>query len=49
MTILPRIQWPLYVLLAIVLSGCAGTSGGDPVYDPQRCDRNGDESQRRAC
>jgi len=38
----------LCLLLALVLAGCAGTSGGS-VYDPTRCDRNGDESQRRAC
>jgi len=36
------------LLLALALSSCAGTSGSSP-YDPQRCDRNGDESQRRAC
>jgi hypothetical protein len=41
-------RWPLYLLLAIALGGCAGTSGGER-YDPLRCDRNGDESQRRSC
>jgi hypothetical protein len=43
------LRWPLPVLLAIALSGCAGTSGGGAGYDPLRCDRSGDESQRRAC
>jgi len=41
-----------FLLIAVVLSGCAnprGTSGGTAGYDPMRCDRNGDESQRRAC
>jgi hypothetical protein len=41
--------WCLCLLIALVLSGCAGTSGGSAGYDPQACDRNGDESQRRAC
>ena len=41
-------RWPLCLLLALALSGCAGTSGG-VAYDPFRCDRNGDESQRRSC
>jgi|KBSMisStaDraftv2_1062788.scaffolds.fasta_scaffold38432_2 hypothetical protein len=40
-------RWPLYFLLAITLSACAGTSG--VAYDPYRCDRNGDENQRRSC
>jgi hypothetical protein len=34
----------------LLLSACAGGPGGTPVpYDPNRCDRSGDESQRRAC
>jgi hypothetical protein len=39
----------LSLLLAVLLlSACAG--GGSYVpYDPNRCDRNGDEHQRRAC
>jgi hypothetical protein len=41
-------QWRLCLLLAIALAGCAGSSGG-VKYDPFRCDRNGDDSQRRAC
>ena len=36
------------LLMALVVGGCAGTSGG-AHYDPFRCDRNGDESQRRSC
>jgi hypothetical protein len=42
----------LLCLLAAVLllSACAGGPGGASVpYDPNRCDRSGDESQRRAC
>jgi len=39
----------LCLVLALVLGACAGTSGGAITYDPNRCDRNGDESQRRAC
>jgi len=39
----------LYLMLALVLGACAGTSGGGITYDPNRCDRSGDESQRRAC
>jgi len=39
----------LCLLIALVLGACAGTSGGSIKYDPNRCDRNGDESQRRAC
>jgi hypothetical protein len=41
-------RWPLCLLLTLALSGCAGSSGG-VAYDPLRCDRNGDESQRRSC
>jgi hypothetical protein len=41
-------RWPLFFLLAITLAGCSATSDG-PKYDPFRCDRNGDESQRRSC
>ena len=49
MTKLADLRWPLHLLLAIALSACAGTSGDSAGYDPLRCDRNGDESQRRAC
>ena len=38
-----------YLLLALALGGCAGSSGSGARYDPFRCDRNGDESQRRSC
>ena len=41
-------RWRLCLVLAIALSGCAGLSGG-VAYDPFRCDRNGEESQRRSC
>jgi hypothetical protein len=41
-------RWPLFFLLAITLAGCSATADG-PKYDPFRCDRNGDESQRRSC
>jgi hypothetical protein len=41
-------RWLFCLLAAVALSGCAGTSGGER-YDPLRCDRNGDESQRRSC
>jgi len=33
----------------LLLSACAGTGGTSVPYDPNRCDRSGDESQRRAC
>jgi len=46
---LGRMRWTLCLLLALVLGGCAGTSTGSSTYDPNRCDRSGDESQRRAC
>jgi len=46
---LARMRRTLYLLIVLVLAGCAGTSGGSIVYDPNRCDRSGDESQRRAC
>ena len=36
------------LLLALALGACAGASGS-ARYDPFRCDRNGDESQRRSC
>jgi len=45
---LVRMRRILCLLIALVLVGCAGTSGGS-TFDPTRCDRNGDESQRRAC
>jgi|KBSMisStandDraft_5_1062788.scaffolds.fasta_scaffold43804_2 hypothetical protein len=41
-----RLVVPL--LLALALGACAGASGS-ARYDPFRCDRNGDESQRRSC
>jgi hypothetical protein len=47
--LLSRLQWPLYLAVTIALSGCAGAPGGSPAYDALRCDRNGEESQRRAC
>jgi hypothetical protein len=46
---LARMHRILCLLIVLVLAGCAGTSGGSIVYDPNRCDRSGDESQRRAC
>jgi hypothetical protein len=36
------------LLIVLVLGGCV-TSGGSSTYSPYRCDRNGDEAQRRAC
>ena len=38
----------LCLLIVLVLGGCV-TSGGGATYDPNCCDRNGDEAQRRAC
>lgn len=37
------------LLVALLLTACAGNPGVYAPYDPNRCDRNGDESQRRAC
>jgi hypothetical protein len=45
---LAAMRLSLCLLIALVLSGCV-TSGGEATFDPNRCDRNGDESQRRAC
>ena len=42
-------HWSFCLLIALALSGCAGTSGGPAGYDPRACDRNGDELQRKAC
>jgi hypothetical protein len=33
----------------MLLSACAGGGGIYVPNDPHRCDRNGDEHQRRAC
>jgi len=46
---LAPMRWPVCLLTALLLSACAGTSGGYTGYNPNVCDRNGDESQRRAC
>jgi len=37
----------LCLLIALMLGGCA--AGGSGGYSPDRCDRNGDELQRRSC
>jgi hypothetical protein len=37
----------LYILATLLLSGCITSGGGGSAY--HRCDRNGDEHQRRAC
>jgi len=40
----------LCLLIALMLGGCAaGGSGNSIGYSPDRCDRNGDELQRRSC
>ena len=36
-------------LVAVVLSGCAQTTGYDNQPAPRRCDRNGDIDERKAC
>ena len=36
-------------LVAIVLLGCAQTTGYDNQPAPRRCDRNGDIDERKAC
>lgn len=45
---LPAMRLSLCLLIVLLLGGCI-TSGGESTYSPNRCDRNGDESQRRAC
>ena len=45
---LARMRRTLCLLVVLVLGGCAGTVNYVQV-DPYRCDRNGDEAQRRAC
>ena len=42
-------RWPFYMLLAVALTACASASGGSATYNPYRCDRTGDEWQRKAC
>jgi hypothetical protein len=37
------------LLIAVVLTACATSTGVPTTYDPNRCDRSGDESQRRSC
>jgi len=39
----------LSLLVALVLTACAATPGVAVTYDPNRCDRSGDEAQRRSC
>ena len=41
-------SWLLVVLVVASLVGCAGGTGVS-VGGPPRCDRTGDEDQRRAC
>ena len=41
-------SWLLIALVAASLAGCAGGAGVS-IGGPPRCDRTGDEDQRRAC
>jgi hypothetical protein len=46
---LARMRRTLCLLAAVVLLSACATGGVYVPYDPNRCDRSGDEHQRRAC